>query len=288
MVAFRRERRAYHPSLMLSLQSRLAHLVAGLALSLAAACAPARYGEPGSAPPALTRPMQLFLLAGQSNMAGRGDIEAQDSVVHPRIFVLNGDLQWVPAVDPLHFDKPIAAVGPGLSFARAIAESDPDAIIGLIPTAVGGSPITSWEPGVTYPETGARPYDEALARTRHALQYGELRAILWHQGESDANPQAAPRYDARLRALIDRFRGEFGTPDLPVIIGQLGQWPERPWDDAWKQVDQAHRDVAASVPNVRYVSSEGLAHKGDVLHFDAAAARELGRRYAAAYLAMHR
>lgn len=217
-------------------------------------------------------------------MAGRGDIEAQDSVVHPRIFVLNRDLQWIAAVEPLHFDKPMAAVGPGLSFARAIADADPDAIIGLIPAAVGGSPITAWEAGVTYQETGANPYDDALERTRHALRSGELKGILWHQGESDANPGAAPRYDERLRALIGRFRQEFSDRDLPFIIGQLGQWPEQPWSPAHMQVDRALRDIAVSVPNVRFVSSQGLGHKGDVLHFDAAAARELGRRYAAAYL----
>jgi hypothetical protein len=28
------------------------------------------------------------------------------------------------------------------------------------------------------------------------------------------------------------------------------------------------------------VTAEGLTHKGDTLHFDAASARELGRRYA--------
>jgi hypothetical protein len=230
--------------------------------------------------------MQLFLLAGQSNMAGRGDIAAQDQLIHPRIFVLNRQLEWVPAVEPLHFDKPAAAVGPGLAFARALVEQDAGAIIGLIPAAVGGSPISAWEPGAIYAETGAKPYDDALLRTRHALRQGELRAILWHQGESDANPQAAPHYQARLRALISRFRSAFGNDQLPVLLGQLGHWPERPWDDAWKQVDQAQREVAASVPGVQFVSSQGLAHKGDVLHFDAAAARELGRRYAASFLAL--
>lgn len=230
--------------------------------------------------------MQLFLLAGQSNMAGRGEVAAEDKVVSPGIFALDRHREWVPATDPLHFDKPVAGVGPGLSFARAIATRNADAEIGLIPAAVGGSPITAWEPGALYPETGTWPYDEAVLRTRHALRQGELRAILWHQGESDANPGAAPLYDARLRALISRFRIEFGNARLPVLVGQLGQWPERPWDDAWKRVDQAHRDIAASLPAVRYVSSEGLAHKGDVLHFDAPSARELGRRYAAAYLEM--
>lgn len=230
--------------------------------------------------------MQLFLLAGQSNMAGRGEVAAEDRISSPGIVALNRQLEWVPAADPLHFDKPVAGVGPGLSFARAVAAQEKDAQIGLIPAAVGGSPITAWEPGALYPETGTWPYDEAVMRTRHALRHGELRAILWHQGESDANPQAAPLYDARLRTLIGRFRIEFGNARLPVLVGQLGQWPERPWDDAWKRVDQAQRDIAASVPGVRFVSSKGLAHKGDVLHFDAASARELGRRYAAAYLAM--
>ncbi|MDQ2640745.1 MAG: sialate O-acetylesterase [Pseudomonadota bacterium] len=230
--------------------------------------------------------MQLFLLAGQSNMAGRGDVAPEDKLVPPGIFALNRQLEWVPAADPLHFDKPVAGVGPGLSFARAIAAQNGEAVIGLIPAAVGGSPITAWEPGALYPETGTRPYDDALLRTRHALRHGELRAILWHQGESDANPRAAPLYEARLRTLIERFRSEFGDARAPFLIGGLGQWPERPWDDAWKRVDQAHRDVAASMPGVRFVSSQGLAHKGDVLHFDASAARELGRRYAAAYLAI--
>jgi hypothetical protein len=230
--------------------------------------------------------MQLFLLAGQSNMAGRGDVAAEDRTSPPGILALNRELEWVPAAEPLHFDKPSAGVGPGLSFGRVIAARNADAVIGLIPAAVGGSPITAWEPGVIYPETGARPWDDALLRTRHALRHGELRAILWHQGESDTNPQAARWYESRLRTLIGRFRTEFGNARLPVLIGQLGHWPERPWDEAWKRVDQAHRDVAASMPDVRFISSEGLAHKGDVLHFDAPAARELGRRYAAAYLAM--
>lgn len=219
-------------------------------------------------------------------MAGRGDVAAEDKTVTPGIFSLDRQREWVPAADPLHFDKPVAGVGPGLSFARAIAAQNADAEIGLIPAAVGGSPITAWEPGAFYPETATWPYDEAVQRTRHALRQGDLRAILWHQGESDANPGAAPLYDARLRTLIGRFRIEFGNARLPVLVGQLGQWPERPWDDAWKRVDQAHRDIAASVPGVRFVSSQGLAHKGDVLHFDAASARELGRRYAAAYLDM--
>src|SRR4051812_29800346 len=68
--------------------------------------------------------MQLFLLIGQSNMAGRGAVEASDKVPHPHVFVLTKDLSWAPATDPLHFDKPdIVGVGLGLTFGRTIADA---------------------------------------------------------------------------------------------------------------------------------------------------------------------
>lgn len=230
--------------------------------------------------------MQLFLLAGQSNMAGRGDIAAEDRLAHPRVWMFDRQARWSPAVEPMHFDKPIAAVGPGRAFGVAIAEALPGANIGLIPTAVGGSPITTWEPGVQYPETGAHPWDDAIRRAKAAASRGELRAILWHQGESDGNDAAAPQYEARLRSLISRFRAEFGDPALPFLIGQLGRFDGKAWPAGYEQVDVAHRRVAADTPRVAFIASDGLGDKGDQLHFSAEGARELGRRYARAYLEM--
>lgn len=254
--------------------------VAVLAVLLGVVVVPAMPGQRPSAN------LQLFLLAGQSNMAGRGVVAAEDRLAHPRVWMLDRDNQWTSAVEPMHFDKPIAAVGPGRAFGLAVAEAAPDAEIGLIPAAVGGSPITTWEPGVRYPETGAFPWDDAIARTNVALPTGQLRAILWHQGESDGNDQAGPLYEERLRSLIARFRAEFGTSDLPFLIGQLGRFEGRPWTRGYELVDAAHRRVAADTPNVAFVGSDGLGDKGDLLHFSADAARELGRRYARAYLDM--
>lgn len=234
-------------------------------------------------PPAL----DIFVLAGQSNMAGRGDVAPEDRQIHPRVWMLDRDAAWGPAVEPMHFDKPIAAVGPGRAFGIAVAEALADVHIGLVPTAVGGSPISTWEPGVRYPETGAYPWDDAARRIKAAVARGRVRAVLWHQGESDGNDADAPQYEARLRALITRFRVELNDPALPFLIGQLGRFEGKPWTPAYEQVDAAHRRVAADTPHVAFVSSDGLADKGDQLHFSAEAARELGRRYARAYLALN-
>jgi hypothetical protein len=231
--------------------------------------------------------LQIFLLAGQSNMAGRGTVDAQDSVVNPRVLKLNEAMKWEAAVDPLHWDKPaLVGVGPGRSFGLVLAARDPNARIGLVPAAVGGSPISSWAPGARDPGTGTYPYDDALARMRVAMRDGKVRAILWHQGESDATPTLSPIYEAKLRALIARFRSDLGEPELPFIIGELGQFDGRPWTTDVQRIDAAHRAIAASVANVAYVSSNGLRDKGDSLHFDAASARTFGQRYAAAYLAI--
>jgi len=257
-------------------------LLVTLALAAAGAATSASSAGQSAAP----QPMQLFLLAGQSNMAGRGDVGAEDRLTHPRVWMFDRQDEWHPAVEPMHFDKPIAAVGPGRAFGVAVAEALPDANVGLIPTAVGGSPITTWEPGVRYPETGAHPWDDAIRRVKAAASRGELRAILWHQGESDGNDAEAPQYEERLRSLIARFRAEFGNPALPFLIGQLGRFDGKPWTHGYEQVDAAHRRVAADTVNVAFVSSDGLADKGDQLHFSAEGARELGRRYARAYLQM--
>ena len=193
---------------------------------------------------------------------------------------------WVPAVDPMHFDKPVAGVGLGRSFAAAIAAAHPGIVVGLVPAAVGGSPIDSWMPGALDDATKTHPWDDAMARANVALATGTLKAILWHQGESDSTAALAPAYAGKLEALVGRLRQTLNAPDVPFIVGQMGEFDGAPWDDARKTVDTAHRRLPESVTRTACVSSAGLTDKGDRLHFDTRSLRELGRRYADAYQAL--
>lgn len=229
----------------------------------------------------------LFLLVGQSNMAGRGDVAEADRAPHPRVLVFNKARQWAPAADPLHFDKPnLVGVGPGKTFAEEIAQGFPDITVGLIPCAVGGSPISAWEPGALYAETNSHPWDDALARALAALPAGTLKGILWHQGESDSKPELSAIYPQKLKSLVERFRQDLAAPDVPFLAGQLGRFPAQPWDEHRWAVDAAHRQLPKVVPLTAFVSAEGLEDKLDGVHFNAAACRELGRRYAKSYLEM--
>jgi hypothetical protein len=233
--------------------------------------------------PADKSQFHLFLLVGQSNMAGRGKVADADRKPLPRVFMLTKSGEWKPAVAPLHFDKGSAGVGIGREFAKQISKTDPSIAIGLIPCAAGGSPISTWEPGGYHGQTKSHPYDDTIRRAKLAMKSGVLKGILWHQGESDAKPKLADVYEKKLHAFIVRLRGELQAKSVPFIAGQMGQFKERPWSDDKKRVDQAHRDVSTNVKHAAFVTSDGLSHKGDEVHFDSESYRELGRRYATAF-----
>lgn len=232
-------------------------------------------------------PLSLFLLVGQSNMAGRGKLGDEDRIENPKVLTLTKDLKWKPAVEPIHFDKPgVVGVGLGKTFGETLVTSNPDIKVGLIPCAVGGSPIDAWKAGAFYKPTNSHPWDDAISRAKYAMQFGEIQGILWHQGESDSSEGLAEVYECKLHELIARFRSELGNDEIPFIVGQMGRFPERPWNESKSRVDQAHQNLPHKVKNTGFVSAEGLNHKGDNIHFDSASYRELGRRYAEAILKM--
>jgi hypothetical protein len=75
---------------------------------------------------------------------------------------------------------------------------------------------------------------------------------------------------------------------VPFIAGQMGKFDDVPWSPEIVTVDKAHQELPKHVSNAAFVTAEGLKHKGDKIHFDAAAYRELGKRYAEAFSKMKR
>jgi pimeloyl-ACP methyl ester carboxylesterase len=223
----------------------------------------------------------LYLLIGQSNMAGRGAIEEQDKTPHPRVLKFGKENRWEPGLDPLHFDKPaIAGVGLGSSFARAMAERHPEATIGLIPCAVGGTPLSRWM-------KGGDLYEQALVRARLAMKDGTLKGILWHQGENDAgNEKLALSYGLRLTAMVKDLRQELGAGEVPFVAGKLGEYLERKKKDGsdalWPVVNEHIASLPKTAPKSGVAESTGLKQKGDGVHFDTPSLRIFGRRYAEA------
>jgi len=219
---------------------------------------------------------ELYILAGQSNMAGRGYVTGDFKTEgNDKVYMLTKDNTWVIAKHPVHFDKAIAGVGPGLAFGIAMEKENPKVKIGLIPTAVGGSPIEHWLPGAYDPATKTHPYDDAVVRIKEAMKYGVIKGIIWHQGEANSTPEKVKLYLSQLKELIERFRALANNPNLPFVAGELGRYrPE------FATFNSEIVKLPAMVPYTAVATSEGLVHRGDTLHFDSPSADEFGKRYA--------
>lgn len=231
----------------------------------------------------------LFVLAGQSNMAGRGLVEPADTVPHPRIFTVTPDQRWALAKEPLQLYQPaLTGLGPGLAFARAlIKELDEDIYIGLIPCAVGGSSTADWLSDSIY--NGMRLKSNLADRLTWAMDYGTVKGIIWHQGESDATAAKLPFYKENTITLFKYFRDVAGDPELPIVAGELGLFPgvekSRP---EYLQINDILSAITAEDPDAMLVHSFGTTPKEDNVHFDGPSQRAMGSRYALAWLSLVR
>jgi hypothetical protein len=229
----------------------------------------------------------LFVLAGQSNMAGRGLVEPCDTLPHPRIFSVTPDKRWVEAKEPLQLYQPaLTGLGPGMAFARALIEElDEEIYIGLIPCAVGGSSVSNWLSDSLY--NGVRIKSNFTDKLLWAKEYGTVKGIIWHQGESDATAEKLPHYKADLTLLFDYFREVAGDDNLPVIAGELGIFPgvEKNRQE-YLFLNDILLEISRDDPEMALVRSFGMKAKADNVHFDGPSQRIIGRRYAAAWLSL--
>ena len=229
----------------------------------------------------------LYLLIGQSNMAGRGALDTEKRLSRLRVLKFSSRNAWAPGIEPLHTDKPaVAGAGLGMSFARAMADANKDVTVGVIPCAVGGTPLERWM-------KGGDLYQQALERARLAMKDGTLKGILWHQGEGDSAAEATARsYGQRLAQMIKDLRADLGAGEIPFVAGKLGEFLKMETREGkpsyWPVVNEQLAALPSQVSNAAVVDSAGLKHKGDDVHFDTPSLREFGERYAKAMRELQR
>ncbi|KAK1558551.1 hypothetical protein Q3G72_003653 [Acer saccharum] len=234
----------------------------------------------------ILNPTQIFILSGQSNMAGRGGVTKHhhwDNVVppqcqpHPSILRLTSKLHWETAREPLHADidtKKTCGVGPGMSFANMVRSraEEGDQRLGLVPCAVGGTAIKEWA-------RGEKLYEDMVMRSKESVKSGgEIKALLWYQGESDTNHEHdAETYQRKMETLIDNVREDLALPDLPIIQVAIASGDK-------KYIEKVREaQVGMKVSNVVCVDAKGLQLKEDHLHLTTESQVQLGHMLAQAY-----
>lgn len=235
-----------------------------------------------SARPSLNKEnVWAFILAGQSNMAGRGLVEPSDTISDSRILSISSSGELVYAKEPLHFyEEKITGLDCGLSFARTLIRHVPDSVkILLIPAAVGGSAIGQWVGDSTF--RNVKLLSNFHDKVEVAQRYGVIKGILWHQGESDSKEDRLRVHQQQMKTLFGMFRNRAKNNSLPILVGGIGPFQTSQWHQAMNEVMKQYTE---SDPNAWWTPAHSLTHKGDGVHFDSPSLRELGRRYAEVYI----
>jgi hypothetical protein len=224
----------------------------------------------------------IFIMAGQSNMAGRGFVEPKDTIPNPRILTINKDNEIVFAKEPLHFYEPnLTGLDCGLSFANTLLKTvDPSITILMIPAAIGGSSTHQWLGDSLY--RGVKLLSNFKDRVEVAKRYGTVQAMLWHQGESDTDMSLIPGYAERLEKLFLIFRTHIGNSTLPILMGELGAFSDN--QKNWDKVNKAIYQYAEKDKNAMVINTRDLLSKEDRIHFTGASQRMMGERFAKTYL----
>jgi sialate O-acetylesterase len=242
----------------------------------------------------------LWVLSGQSNMEGVGDL-VDVTPPSPRVMLLGMDGHWGIAEEPLHWliDSPdpvhsgnpadragrsaqahknrFKGAGLGLPFGVRVAEST-GVPVGLVACAHGGTSMEQWNPSKKE-QGGNSLYGSMIRQVKEAG--GKVKGVLWYQGESDAlGPgEAWKEYPRVFADFIGAVRSDFGQPELPFYFVQIGRFIVGADPKGWNAVQDAQRTLPERLPNTGVVSVIDL-ELDDLIHVGTQGLKRAGLRLA--------
>lgn len=193
----------------------------------------------------------LFILSGQSNMAG-----------------LNPKASFTPAVEQ-EFSKENVIV---------------------VKSAKGGQPIRRWykdwkSANGTPSKNNGDLYDTMMELVHAAIKGQEIASVtfVWMQGERDAKTKEYSVYGDSLKGLVKQIQDDLKRKDVNVVVGRLGkgQLEGKLWSKDWAALRKVQEDLCKADPQWEIVDCDDLEMRKDKLHFTAAGYKGMGARFAA-------
>jgi hypothetical protein len=244
---------------------------------------------------------EVFVVAGQSNSANHG--EEKQVTQTGRVAAWNGH-GWQLAKDP----QP-GASGSGGSFMPPLGDAIVrrfDVPVGFVACGIGATSVREWLPkGATFPNpptiesrvrklpdgkwaSNGEAFSNFVSRMKAFGQRG-FRAVLWHQGESDANQKDPTRtlpgslYREYLSQVIRESRREIGWK-APWFVALASY--HVPGDEASPEIRAAqswlwHDGLAWEGPDSDSLKGEFREQNGRGVHFSGKGLREHAAKWAA-------
>ncbi len=202
-------------------------------------------------------PKHLFILSGQSNMAG-----------------LRPEESFIPTVEK-EFGK--------------------DHVI-VIKDAMGGQPIRRWDKKWNdRNKTDDQPigdlYDRLMKKVHTASNSQKLKSVtfIWMQGERDAREKNADVYAESFNTVLAQLKNDLKQDELNFVIGRLSDFDmENKKYSQWTKLREVQENLADSSSRGAWVNTDdlndGLNRRGkkikNDLHYSAEGYKILGQRFA--------
>ncbi len=201
------------------------------------------------------KPVRLFILSGQSNMA---------------------------------------AMDPDVSFTPTLNQAFPGDEVIVVKFAVNGNLIRMWHKDWQPPEgaetrgqgRNGRHYDTLMAAVTEAME-GKPRpasvTFVWMQGEADANHEGyAELYDNALRGILTQLQADLNHQDIDMVVGRISDFGnDRDDRPGWLAIRQIQVEFAESDPKRRaWVDTDDLNGDKNGLHYTKQGYAMLGERFA--------
>ena len=199
----------------------------------------------------------LFILSGQSNMAG---------------------------------------LDPDMSFTPTVREAFGAEHVIVVKDAQGGQPIRRWY-NQWKPATGDAPkatgdlYDRLMTKVNAAIKDQKIATVtfVWMQGERDAREKHGEVYAKSLAGLIEQLGADLGHKDVNFVIGRLSDFDnDNKRYPHWTIVRDAQVKVAEASKRGAWVDTDDLNGDKDGLHYTKEGYKTLGERFAKAAIELVR
>lgn len=259
----------------------------------------------------------IYLGFGQSNMQGKGSInslrdkkkkyfEEQAGSRFFKMQIVSDDVsqvgKWTVAMPPIV--RPDTGLGPSDYFGRYLVDNlDERYKVGVVVVAVDGAKIEAfskddeisqsylsyarnnnetWVTGAAA-AYGDKPYETLVKYGKIAQQYGVIKGIYFHQGESnvtDCTSEQGEKWLSDVTQIYLNLLEDLGlsADSVPFIAGE--PCPYGVCSSAIRWVDKLpeYMRKVTGVECAFVASSSGLMN-ADQYHFDSDGYRELGKRY---------
>ena len=211
----------------------------------------------GQSTTAATMPQHLFILSGQSNMAG-----------------LDPKLSFIPTVNAKYGEANVV----------------------VVKDAQGGQPIRRWykewiATDGTRPKSTGDLYDRLMEKVKPHVdkQRFDSVTLVWMQGESDARMQEAGVYADSLQGLVSQVADDLGRNDINVVIGRISDFDmDNQEMKHWTRIREAQLEFVDNYPRATLVDTDdlndGVNKRGkpiqNDLHYSVEGYKTLGQRFA--------